>query len=136
MVAAPTPVNPPSLGKPLGYAHGMRSGNLLFLAGQIGAEPLPNGRHRVVAPGLVPQFEKALRNVVEIVASSGGSPASVLEMTVYVTSMLDYRAARAEVGEAWRRVMGRHYPAMTLVEVAGLFEEGAVVEIRAVAAVD
>lgn len=136
MVAPATPVNPPGLGKPLGYSHGIRSGNLLFLAGQIGAEPLPNGRHRVVAPGLVPQFEKALRNVVEVVASAGGSPASILEMTVHLTSMSDYRAARADIGDAWKRVMGRHYPAMTLVEVAGLFEEGAVVEIRAVAAVD
>lgn len=135
-MVTPTPVSPARLGKALGYSHGMRVGPLLFLAGQIGAEPLPDGRHRVVPGGLVAQFEKALRNVVEIVEEAGGKPESVAEMTVYVTSMPDYRKARRELGDAWKRVMGRHYPAMTLVEVGGLFEEEAVVEIRAVAGVE
>lgn len=131
----PTPVNPPALGRPLGFSHAMRTGGVLFLAGQIGADPLPDGRHRVVGPGLVEQFEKALRNVLAVVAEAGGDATSIAEMTVYVTSMESYRAARKEIGEAWKRVFGRHYPAMTLVEVASLFEEAALVEIRAVAAV-
>lgn len=129
-------VNPPALGKPLGYAHGIRAGDLVFVAGQIGADPLPEGRHKVVAGGLVPQFEKALRNLLEVVAAEGGKPESVVEMTIYVTSMASYRKARAALGDAWNRTMGRHYPAATLVEVKGLFEHGAVVELRAVAAVD
>lgn len=129
-------VSPPSLGPAIGYSHGVRAGNLLFLAGQIGAEPEGDGRLRVVAGGMAAQFAKALENVATVVREAGGTPAHIVEMTVYVADLDAYRAARKEIGEAWRRVVGRHYPAMTLVQVAGLLEEGAVVELRAVAALD
>ncbi len=127
-------VAPPELGPALGYSHGVRIGNLLFVAGQIGGEPLGDGRHKVVEGGLVAQFEKALENVVKVVSEAGSMPEHLVEMTVYVTDMDAYRSERKELGEAWRRVMGKHYPAMTLVAVSELFEAGAEVEIKAVAA--
>lgn len=128
-------ISPETMGPALGYSHGMRAGGLVFLAGQIGALPDGRGRHHVVDGGLVAQFEKALENVVTVVEEAGGTPQSVVEMTVYLTDMDDYRAKRREIGNAWQRVMGKHFPAMTLVAVSELFEEGAVVELRAVAAV-
>jgi enamine deaminase RidA (YjgF/YER057c/UK114 family) len=128
-------VNPESLGRPLGYSHGVRVGGLLFVSGQIGADPRGDGRHLVVSKELVPQFEKALQNVLEVVRAAGGGPEGIAEMVVYVKDMRTYRRSRKELGEAWKRVMGRHYPAMTLVEVSDLFEDGTLVEIRAVAAV-
>ncbi len=130
------PVAPGSLGPALGYSHGMQAGRLLFVAGQIGGVPTGDGRHKVVSGGLAAQFEKALRNVLIVVKEAGGSPEQVVEMTVYVTDMEAYREARKKLGGAWKKVMGRHYPAMTLVAVAGLFEAGAMVEVRAVAALD
>lgn len=127
-------VDPPSLGPAVGYAHGFRAGDLLFVAGQIGGEPSAGGRHRVVSSEFVPQFEKALQNVLEVVRSAGGRADRLVEMTVYVKDLAAYRSHRRELGEAWKRTMGRHYPAMTLVEVSDLLEDGALVEIRAVAA--
>lgn len=134
--ARPSAIDAPSLGKPIGYAHGMRAGGLVFVSGQIGARGSLDGALHVVSDDLGAQFEKALENVLEVVRAAGGDPASVVEMTVYVTDLEAYRAARKEIGASWRRLFGRHYPAMTLVAVAGLLEPGAKVEIRAVAAVD
>ena len=128
-------VNPPALGKPVGFSHGVRAGDLLFVAGQVGLIAGAHGHH-IVSPDFLPQFEQALRNVVEVVTAAGGRPGSIVEMTVFVTSIDVYLASRAPLGEAWKRVMGRHYPAMTLVGVAGLVDEGALVEIRATAALE
>lgn len=130
------PVAPEALGPALGYSHGIRAGELLFIAGQIGGEPTGDGRHKVVPGGLAAQFEKALGNMLTVVEEAGGGPQNVVEMTVYVTDMDAYRKARKELGGAWKKLMGRHYPAMTLVAVSGLFEEGAMVEVRAVAVLD
>lgn len=130
----PQVVAPASLGPALGYSHGIRAGSLLFVAGQIGAVPRGDGRHDVVSPELPAQFERALENVLAVVREAGGAPEHVVEMTIYVTDMDAYRAARKALGEAWRRTMGRHYPAITLLEVSDLFEEGALVEVRALAA--
>jgi enamine deaminase RidA (YjgF/YER057c/UK114 family) len=130
------PINPPHLGRPLGYAHAIRVGSLLFLSGQIGGEALPNGRHRLVSLDFAPQFERALQNVVELVKAAGGRPENLVEMTVYVKDMETYRSARPALGDIWKRVLGRHYPAMTLVAVADLFEPDALVEVRAIAALE
>lgn len=129
-------VNPPSLGKPVGYAHGVQAGGLLFVAGQVGARPAKDGTLRVVSPDFAAQFEAALANVLEVVRAAGGRPDHLVEMTVFVKDLAAYAAARAALGDAWRRLLGRHYPAVTLVEVSGLFEPGTLVEIRAVAALD
>lgn len=126
------PINPEALGAPRGYNHGMLApagGRLLFVAGQtaLGSDG------RVIDGGFVAQFERALERVVAVVEAAGGTPESIGRMTIYVTSRADYLANLKPVGEAYRRVMGRHYPAMALVEVAALVDEGAVVEIEAMA---
>jgi len=90
---------------------------------------------RIVDGGLVPQFEQALRNALAVVAEAGGGPEHVVRMTVYVTDRAEYLGARESLGAAWKRTMGRNYPAMALLRVAGLVEDGARVEIEATAAV-
>jgi len=126
-------VNPKALGPAVGYSHGVRHGDTLHIAGQVGGAPKGDGSWRV-AKGFAAQFEKALENVVEVVRAEGGSPDSIVEMVVFVKDMDGYRAARKEIGAGWKRVMGRHYPAITMVEVSDLFEPGTLLEIRAVAA--
>lgn len=121
--------------RPIGYVHAMRAGDLLYLSGQVGAVLLPDGKLKVVEGGLVPQFELALVNVLNIVRAAGGNTECIVEMTVYVTDVRLYRAKRQQIGDAWKRQMGKHYPAMTLVAVNDLVEPDALVEVRAVAAV-
>ena len=125
-----TPVNPDSLARPVGFSHGMKgSGDLVFVAGQIGW----NRDGRMVSDDLALQFAQALENVLDVVWAAGGSPTSVARMTVYVTDKADYVRKRKAIGEAWRKRMGRHYPAMALVEVVALVEDDAKVEIEATA---
>jgi len=126
-------INPPALGAAIGYAHGMRIGDVVYVAGQVGGEPIGQGRIRLVSSEFVPQFERALSNVLEVVRAAGGSAESLVEMTIYVKDMAAYRRARKELGEVWSRLIGKKYPAMTLVAVSDLFEPGALVEINAVA---
>jgi enamine deaminase RidA (YjgF/YER057c/UK114 family) len=124
------PVNPESLAKPQGFSHGIKgSGELLFVAGQIGW----NREGRMVSDDLATQFAQALDNVLDVVWAAGGKPESVARMTVYVTDKADYVRKRKPIGEAWRKRMGRHYPAMALVEVKALVEDDAKVEIEATA---
>ena len=127
-------VNPPSAGRPSGYANGYRAGDFLFVAGQIGGDPTPEGRHKLVSSEFVPQFEKALEGVVAVVKAAGGKATDLVEMTIFVKDIDAYRRTRKAIGPVWRKLMGAHYPAMTLVEVSDFFEEGALVEIKAVAA--
>ena len=126
------PINPDSLARPRGYSHGMRGqGELVFVAGQIGW----NREGRMVSADLVEQFAQALDNVLEVVWRAGGRPDSVARMVLYVTDKGEYRRRAKPLGEAWRRRMGRHYPAMVLVEVKSLLEDDAKVEIEATALV-
>jgi enamine deaminase RidA (YjgF/YER057c/UK114 family) len=125
-----TPINPDSLARPVGFSHGMRgAGELLFVAGQVGWDR----QGRMVSGDLVEQFDQALANVLEVVAAAGGTPASVARLVLYVTDKSEYRSRRKPIGAAYRERMGRHYPAMTLVEVSALLEDDAKVEIEAVA---
>lgn len=128
-------VNPPALGKPVGYAHGLLAGKTLFVSGQVGARP-SGDTLKVVSPEFAPQFDAALGNVLEVVEAAGGRPSDLVELTIYVTDLGAYRAAREALGEVWRRRLGRHYPAVTLVEVSGLLEPRTLVEIQAVAALE
>jgi enamine deaminase RidA (YjgF/YER057c/UK114 family) len=130
-VSAPAvPVNPPSLVPPRGYSHGMKgSGEMLFVAGQIGWDR--DGR--MVSPDFVSQFAQALANVLAVVGAAGGGPTSVVRLVLYVTDKREYLGRRREVGEAYRRLMGKHFPAMAFVEVRGLLEDEARIEIEAVA---
>jgi enamine deaminase RidA (YjgF/YER057c/UK114 family) len=125
-------VNPESLGRPRGYSNGVvapAGGRLLFVAGQIAWD----GQQRIVSDDFVEQFDRALANVLAVVAEAGGRPESIARLVVYVTDKREYSARTREVGERWRVRMNRHFPAMALVEVKGLLDDGAKVEIEAVA---
>ena len=125
-------INPESLGRPRGYSNGLVAppgARLLFVAGQIAWD----AGQRIVSEDFVEQFDRALRNVLEVVSGAGGAPDGVARLTVYVTDKREYLARTAEIGVRWRALMGRHYPAMSLIEVKGLLEEGAKVEIEATA---
>jgi enamine deaminase RidA (YjgF/YER057c/UK114 family) len=123
-------VDPPQLARPRGYSHGVKGrGEILFVAGQVGW----NAETRVVSSDFVAQFAQALDNVLAVVRAAGGAPESVARLTVYVTDKAEYIAGAKMLGAAWRERMGRHYPAMALVEVKSLLEPGAKVEIEATA---
>lgn len=127
-------INPESLGEPKGWNNGLLApvgGRILFVAGQTARD----AEGRIVDGGFIPQFERALLNVLEVVRASGGGPENIGRMTVFVTDRSTYLAQLKELGTVWRRHLGRHYPAMTLVEVSDLVDEGAVVEIEATAVV-
>jgi len=125
-----TAINPESLARPRGYSHGMRGrGDVLFVAGQIGW----NGEGQMVSADLVDQFARALDNVLDVVWAAGGSPDSVARLTLYVTDKGEYRLRARAIGEAYRKRLGKHFPAMTLVEVKSLLEDDAKVEIEATA---
>jgi enamine deaminase RidA (YjgF/YER057c/UK114 family) len=125
-------IDPASLGAPRGFSHGMlapAAGRVLFVAGQTASDASGN----VGAGGFVEQFAKALANVLAVVREAGGVAAHVARLTIYVTDVEAYRASSKPLGEAYRGVMGRHYPAMALVEVAALVDPRALVEIEATA---
>jgi enamine deaminase RidA (YjgF/YER057c/UK114 family) len=124
-------INPEAFGAPRGYANGVlvEGGRLLFVAGQVAWD----GGQRIVSPDFSEQFAQALRNVIAVVAAAGGGPANIAQMRVYVTDKRAYTSSLKQVGAAYRELMGRHYPAMALVEVAALVEDLAKVEIEAVA---
>ena len=125
-----TPVNPESLAPPRGYSHGMRgNGDVLFIAGQIGWDQ----SSQIVSPDFVAQFVQALDNVLEVVWKAGGDARSVARLVIYVTDKSEYLRGRKAIGEAWRARMGTHFPAMVLVEVKSLLEDGAKVEIEGTA---
>ncbi len=125
-----TAVNPDSLAKPRGYNHGMKGhGDVVFVAGQIGW----NREGRMVGDDFVAQFAQALDNVLDVVRTAGGSPTSVARMVVYVTDKAEYVRRAKDVGEAWRGRLGKHFPAMVLVEVKSLLADDAKVEIEATA---
>ena len=130
MTARVTPVNPETLATPRGYSHGMKGqGEMLFVAGQIGWD---RSGH-MVSPDFVAQFAQALDNVLEVVWKAGGEPASVARLVLYVTDKREYVKNVKAVGAAYRSRMGRHFPAMALVEVKALLEDEAKIEIEATA---
>ena len=125
-------INPTSLGKPRGYANGLLTpagGRLLFVSGQVAW----NREQQIVSADFVEQFDRALANFVTVVTEAGGTPADVVRLIIYVTDIDQYRARTKEVGERYRTHMGKHFPAMVLVEVKGLLDEAAKVEIEGMA---
>jgi enamine deaminase RidA (YjgF/YER057c/UK114 family) len=130
-------INPEELGAPKGFSHGVlapRSGRILFVAGQnasrdeYGVEPSIRDR-------FVRQFEVALDRVLTVVREAGGGPEDIGRMTIYVKDMQSYLSSRSKLGEVYRAAMGAHYPAMALVEVSDLVDEGTIVEIEATAVI-
>ena len=125
-----TVLNPESLAPPRGYSHGLKgTGELVFVAGQVGW----TREGRVVSADFLSQFQRALENVLDVVWAAGGRPSDIARMVVYVTDKGEYAARGREIGEVWRARMGRHYPAMVLVEVKSLLDPEAKVEIEAMA---
>jgi enamine deaminase RidA (YjgF/YER057c/UK114 family) len=113
-----------------GYANGIvATGPMVFIGGQIGW----NAEQVFESDDFIAQTRQALRNVVAVLAEAGGRPEDIVRLTWYVTDKREYAARLKELGEAYRSVIGRHFPAMTLVEVSGLVEDAAKVEIEATA---
>ena len=124
--------NPKELGEPKGWNNGLlapKEGRLLFVAGQSGWETGAPGN----PPGFVEQFARALDKVLLVVGEAGGEAVDIGRITIYVTDLAAYRASTKPLGEAWRARMGQHYPAVAMLEVKGLVDRGAVVEIEATA---
>jgi enamine deaminase RidA (YjgF/YER057c/UK114 family) len=116
-----------------GFANGVAAeGRLVLVAGQIGW----NAQQRLESDDFVAQVEQALANIVAVLAEADAGPEHLVRLTWYVTDKREYLSRLGEVGEVYRRVIGRHFPAMTLVQVAALLEERAKVEIEATAVVE
>lgn len=126
-----TPVNPAAWPRPRGYANGMitagKGERILFVAGMVGWK----SEGVFETDDLAEQFGIALDHVLAVVREAGGAPESIARMTVYATDLDAYRNSTAKIGELWRSKLGRHYPVMALVGVAGLVERRAKVEIEA-----
>ncbi len=125
-------LQPPSWTPPKGYANGVAArGTTIFVGGQIGW----NGRQQFESDDFVAQAAQALRNVLAVLAEAGARPEHITRMTWYVTDKREYIASYRELGAAYRDVIGRHFPAMTAVQVTALVEDRAKVEIEATAVV-
>jgi enamine deaminase RidA (YjgF/YER057c/UK114 family) len=127
MILHPKDWTPPS-----GYSNGVAAeGRQIFIAGQVGW----NARQEIVSDDFIAQVEQALQNVVDILAEAAARPEDLVRLTWYITDKREYLARSIEVGQVYRRVIGRHFPAMTLVQVVALVEDRAKVEIEATAVV-
>jgi enamine deaminase RidA (YjgF/YER057c/UK114 family) len=125
-------LQPPGWPRPKGYSNGMAArGRIIVTAGVVGW----NDQERFPSDRLADQFAQALRNILDILACDGAGPRNIARLTCYVTSIDEYLASAKDIGAAWREIMGKHYPAMALVEVVRLVEPEAKVEIEATAVV-
>ena len=123
-------IQPDGWAKAKGYANGMKTAdNQLFVGGQIGW----TAEQKFETHDFVGQMEQALRNILDVVEAAGGAADSITRLTWFIIDKKEYLARQREVGEAYRRVLGRHFPAMSVVVVAGLIEDEALVEIEATA---
>jgi enamine deaminase RidA (YjgF/YER057c/UK114 family) len=128
-------INPPTLVKPAGFSHAWEAqgGKTVYVAGQVAVDR----EGRVVGPGdLVAQFRQVCENLKAVLVSRAGQMNDIVKLTIYVLSKSDYKARAREIGAVYRDCFGRHYPAMTLVEVKGLYDDDCLIEIEAVAVVD
>ena len=118
--------------RPSGYANGISAkGRMIFTAGMIGWDE----KEMIVSHRLEEQFGQALRNVVAVLAEDGAGPEHIVRLTIYVTDRFQYISRRDDIAPIWRSIMGTHYPAIALVEVKGLVNSAALVEIEATAVV-
>jgi enamine deaminase RidA (YjgF/YER057c/UK114 family) len=124
-------LQPPGWAKPKGYANGIavKGGTLVFVAGQIAFDE----QGVIREPSFGGQFRRTLQNTLAVLAEAGAGPQHIVRMTWYITSKQEYLASLKEVGAAWRELIGRHYPAMAVVEVTALMEDTAKVEIETTA---
>jgi enamine deaminase RidA (YjgF/YER057c/UK114 family) len=125
-------LQPPGWAAPKGYANGVSTrGRQIYLAGQIGW----NESQQLVSTRFAVQVRQALQNIIVLLAQAGGRPEHLVRLTWFVTSLDEYRAEQKDIGTAYRDVIGRHYPPMSVVQVVSLVEPGAKVEIEATAVV-
>ena len=128
-------VNPPALAKPAGYSHGfeVQGGKTLYISGQVATDKAGT----VVGKGdLVAQFRQVCENLKALVVARGGQMNDIVKLTMYVLSKADYKAKAKDIGLVYREYFSRHFPAMTLVEVKGLYDDDCAIEIEGVAVVD
>jgi enamine deaminase RidA (YjgF/YER057c/UK114 family) len=128
-------INPDSLGPARGYSNGVLApsgGQVLFIAGQVAWDE----QQRIVSSDFVEQFERALVNVIEVVTAAGGRADQIARLLIYVTDKSEYLSRTVDIGNSYRTHMGRHFPAMALVEVKGLVANGAKVEIEGIAVLE
>jgi enamine deaminase RidA (YjgF/YER057c/UK114 family) len=126
-------LQPPGWARPKGFSNGVavKGGTTVYVAGQVGF----TGQGEWRETGFAGQFRQALRNVLEVLAEAGGRPEHIVRFTWYVLDKAEYLAAVKEVGAAYRELMGRHYPAMAVLQVSGLVEDAARLEIEATAVI-
>lgn len=127
-------INPEALGAPSGYSNGLLvdgGGKLLFIAGQIAWD----NNQKIVSNDFVEQFDQALANVIAVVRAAGGEAENIARLVIYVTDKIEYRERTKEVGDRYRKHMGKHFPAMVLVQVVGLLDDRAKVEIEGMAVI-
>jgi enamine deaminase RidA (YjgF/YER057c/UK114 family) len=123
-------IDPPELARPSGFSHAVvGTGTTVFLAGQTGTD----AAGVLVDGGIVAQFEQALTNLLTALAAAGGEPAQLASVTIYLTDMAAYQANAAAIGQVWRRLAGREYPAMAGIGVAALWDPKALVELQGMA---
>jgi enamine deaminase RidA (YjgF/YER057c/UK114 family) len=132
-----TPVNPPTLSKPNGYSHAweVQGGKTLYIAGQVAFD---KDGHVVGKGDLVAQFRQVCENLKALLLARGGQLNDLVKLTIYVLSKDEFRAKSQEIGLVYRDYFGKHFPAMTLVEVKGLYDEGqgCAIEIEGIAIID
>jgi enamine deaminase RidA (YjgF/YER057c/UK114 family) len=120
-------LNPPTLPTPSGFSHAVvATGTTVFLAGQTGMD----SSGAIVPGGVVAQFEQAMSNLLDALATAGGTPADLASLTIYIVDMDDYRAHAREIGAVWKRRVGTDYPAMAGIGVSRLWDADAVVEVQ------
>ena len=126
-------INPDGLAAPSGFSHAVRATGTLrvYLAGQTAL----NSDGRITGRTVIEQFEQALGNLLTALRAAGGEPSDLASLTIYLVDLEGYRAHGAEIGAVWRRLVGRHYPAMAAVGVARLWDSDALVEVQGVAEV-
>jgi len=124
-----TIVNPETLAKPSGFAHGVRAGRRVYLGGQTALDKNMN----IVEGGIVAQFERAFSNVLTTLAEAGGQPQDLVSVTIYLTDVDDYLANGREIGKLWRSMAGSDYPALAGIGVSRLWQKEALIEIQGVA---
>lgn len=128
-----TTILPEGWEKPIGYANGIlaQKGRMLALAGQVGW----NASQVFESEDIVPQFEQALKNILDILNSAGGKPEHIIRITAFCIDKPRYLAVRKELGAIWRKLMGHHYPAMSMIFVADLLDHPAKIELEATAVI-
>jgi enamine deaminase RidA (YjgF/YER057c/UK114 family) len=126
-------LQPPGWAKPKGFANGiaLKGGTTVYIAGQVGF----TGQGEWKEKGFAGQFRQALANILEVLAQAGGRPEHIVRLTWYVLDKAEYLASLREVGAAYRELMDKHYPVMAVVQVSGLVEDAARLEIEATAVI-